>query len=173
MDTRSLCIGFLFLLATAFFASTGNGGLPGEPDTGGGDLTGMCAATGDPGAGSGPHPLAGFHAHEAAITTSGLSALVHSGIPMILLDARASKDDDGRRIGKAVRLSADSTDDEILGLLRWKKALIVAYGKDMQSTAAAALARRLRSLGYVNVVEYPWGMEGWVAAGETTYPARR
>ena len=85
---------------------------------------------------------------------------------MTILDARTGKFDDGRRIAGAQVLQDVSTPEEIAAIVPEKDALIVTYCVNLQCPASAALAARLRELGYRNVLEYPAGIEGWSAAGK-------
>jgi len=99
------------------------------------------------------------------ITTEGLKALLSSGVPMHILDARSGKFDDGRRIPGAKSLNAESKVSAILRMLPEKEALIVTYCANLKCPASSKLFNHLKSLGYKNLIEYPEGIQGWMAAG--------
>ncbi len=107
----------------------------------------------------------------AEINTTVLKTLIESGVPLTVLDARTGKYDDGRRIPGAQGLGADSKDEEIIAKLKSKDALIVTYCANLQCPASRTLAAKLRALGYMRVLEYPYGIDGWVAAGNSVVPS--
>ena len=102
---------------------------------------------------------------EGVINTEALAAMLRAKVPVTLLDARAGKYDDGRRIPGAVTLAPTAKNDEITVLLPDKTALIVTYCVDLKCPASHQLGEKLRSMGYVNVLEYHEGIMGWTAAG--------
>lgn len=104
-------------------------------------------------------------APAAAISTAVLKSLINSGTALTLVDARAGKYDDGRRIPRALNLSPDAQDSEILSMLPAKDALIVTYCANLKCPASSKLAARLAAMGYKHVLEYPKGIEGWVSEG--------
>lgn len=106
-------------------------------------------------------------AHGATIGTEALAALIQSKVPAVILDARSGKFDDGRRIAGAVSLTADAKDEDIAKAAPDKNALVITYCAGLTCPASGMLAERLRKMGYVNVVEYPQGIEGWVNAGNS------
>lgn len=110
-------------------------------------------------------PAAATAAAEQTVTTEGLAALLKDNKAVVVLDARAAKWDDGRRIGNAKSLNAGSTAEEIAAALPDKGATIVTYCAGTTCPASGKLAKRLRDLGYKNVIEYPEGIEGWTKAG--------
>ena len=101
----------------------------------------------------------------AELNTAALKTLLDAGVPLTVLDARMGKYDDGRRIPGAQSLGADAKDEDILAKLKSKDALIVTYCANLKCPASRTLADRLRKLGYMRVVEYPYGIEGWAAEG--------
>ncbi|MBP7634772.1 rhodanese-like domain-containing protein [Candidatus Ozemobacteraceae bacterium] len=107
-----------------------------------------------------PHSSSG-----SIITTEGLKALLSSGVPMHILDARSGKYDDGRRIPGAKSLNAESKVSTILNMLPEKQALIVTYCSNLKCPASGKLFEHLKSLGYKNLIEYPEGIQGWMSAG--------
>lgn len=109
---------------------------------------------------------------EAKITTAGLAALMASKTPMVLLDARSGKYDDGKRIPGAKSLNAASSDDAIKAVLPDKSALIVTYCANLECPASHQLADKLMKMGYVNLIEYPEGIEGWQKAGHKVDTAK-
>jgi rhodanese-related sulfurtransferase len=108
---------------------------------------------------------------EATITTDALAALIRSGIPLTILDARSGKYDDGRRIPGAQSLSAADDEATIAKVAGNKKGLIVTYCSNLKCPASKQLATRLRKIGYTNVVEYPNGIAGWAEAGKAVQKA--
>lgn len=102
---------------------------------------------------------------EPTISTAGLVALWKARVPFTLLDARSGKWDDGSRLPKARALAADAPEQTIRRMLRNRNRLIVTYCASLTCPASAALTKRLKSLGYTNVIEYPYGIEGWKEMG--------
>ncbi|MCX7847778.1 MAG: rhodanese-like domain-containing protein [bacterium] len=99
------------------------------------------------------------------IDTASLKALLASGEPVTVVDARSGKYDDGRRIAGAISLPANASDEAIARALPDKQAKIVTYCSNTKCPASAKLAKRLVALGYTNVHKYPDGIAGWTAAG--------
>jgi len=102
---------------------------------------------------------------EGTINTAGVAALVRAKEPVVILDARTGKFDDGKRIPGAKSLNAGSTEAEIAAVLPDKNQLVVTYCVDPQCPASAKLAERLRGLGFKNVLEDHEGIVGWIRAG--------
>lgn len=121
-------------------------------------------------------PAVGMHqegdvrlkAEVPTVSTAGLVALRNAGVAMTILDARSGKYDDGLRIPKARALAADADEKLIRRMLRNRKRLIVTYCASLSCPASAKLAERLKSLGYGNVIEYPYGIKGWKEMGLPT-----
>ena len=85
-----------------------------------------------------------------------------------ILDARmGSKWDNKERVPGASGMSLKSSDAEIQSQLPDKNAKIVTYCGSEKCPMSATLAKRLKGLGYSNVIEYPAGLQGWKAAGNT------
>ena len=106
------------------------------------------------------------------LSTHEMEAAVKKG-NAIVLDARYGKHDDGIRIPGAMSLNEKSTKVEIEGLLPDKAVKIITYCANPQCPAEENLAKRLRELGYLDIWEYPDGIEGWRAAGmKVEYPER-
>lgn len=99
------------------------------------------------------------------IHTDELKALIQSGKPLLILDAR-DKHDDGTRLPTAKSLPYTSTNEKILEVAPDKKAEIVIYCAGNKCPAGKFLADHLTEMGYENVWEYPEGIEGWIEAGE-------
>lgn len=123
----------------------------------------------------GSEPAKSEHKHEeaktehkhnvASVNTSGLKTLLDSGVPMIILDARSGKWDDGKRIPGALSLNSESKPEEIAKVLPNKEALIVTYCSNTKCPASHMLYEHLKKNGYTNLLEYPEGIQGWVEAG--------
>jgi len=104
---------------------------------------------------------------SGTLKTAGLQELIKAKTPAAILDARSGKYDDGKRIPGATQLSPTAEDADIAKVLPDKKAMIVTYCAGLKCPASKMLADKLRKLGYTNVLEYPEGIEGWIAAGNT------
>ncbi len=102
---------------------------------------------------------------ESTISTAALAALLRAKVPLVLLDARTGKFDDGRRIPGAKSLSATTTADEAAALIKTEDTLVVTYCSNLKCPASSYLAKRLAKLGYKNVIEYAHGIDGWATAG--------
>jgi len=83
----------------------------------------------------------------------------------VILDARYGKHDDGFRIPGAKSLNEKSTRVEIEALLPDKAVKIITYCSNPECPASENLASRLSELGYLDIHEYPDGIEGWRRAG--------
>ncbi len=107
------------------------------------------------------------HEHTAFPTVSGdeLAKLIADKAPVIILDARSGKWDDGKRIPGAKQLTDKSTPEEVGKLLPDKAAKIVTYCSNLKCPASLHLAEHLKKLGYTNVIKYPGGLEDWLKAG--------
>lgn len=105
------------------------------------------------------------HAKIPTINTSGLKTLIDSGVPLVILDARSGKWDDGKRLPGALSLNSESKLEEITKVLPKKDALIVTYCSNLKCPASHKLFEHLKSNGYTNLIEYPEGIEGWLEAG--------
>lgn len=99
------------------------------------------------------------------VTVDALAAMIDAKTPLVILDARSGKWDDGRRIPGAKSLNAGSKETEIASVLPDKNALVVTYCSNPKCPASPQLAKRLRELGYKSVIELPAGIDGWAAAG--------
>lgn len=101
----------------------------------------------------------------ATIDTLGLKTLIDKGVPLIILDARSGKLDDGKRLPGALSLNAESKPEEIAKVIPSKDALVVTYCSNPECPASHKLYTHLNTLGYTNLIEYPEGIQGWVEAG--------
>ena len=112
-------------------------------------------------------------AKEAVVNTEALAALLRTKVPVVVLDARTGKFDDGRRLPGAKALSPTAKDEEVTALLPDKNALVVTYCVGLKCPASHLLGEKLRALGYVNVLEYKEGIDGWTAAGNAVEQAAK
>ena len=103
--------------------------------------------------------------HLAMVRTTTLVQMIASNTPMVIVDARAGKYDDGRRIPGAKQLAPDASNEDIAKALPDKDALIVVYCVNPKCPASKQLAMRLIALGYTKVQKYPEGIEGWIKDG--------
>lgn len=102
---------------------------------------------------------------KAEIDTVALKSLIDSGAALTILDARSGQYDDGRRIPGAKTLHAGASEEEAEKLIKTKDETVITYCANLQCPASKALATRLKELGYKKVIEYPYGIDGWVEAG--------
>ncbi len=103
---------------------------------------------------------------KATVNTATMMALVSSKTKMVILDARAGKWDDGKRIPGAKQLAHDASKSAIKKAVgKNKEMLIITYCGGPQCPLSNKLAERLNKMGYTNVIEYPEGMPGWLEAG--------
>jgi len=84
----------------------------------------------------------------------------------VILDARSSKWDDGKRVPGAKSLSSSASEMEIVKMLPDKKQEIVTYCSNTKCPASKMLATKLVGMGYTNVSEFAPGIKGWVEAGK-------
>lgn len=103
--------------------------------------------------------------HGPYINTTVLENMIESNVPMVLLDARSGKWDDKSRIPGALSLNDGSTKDEVNGIIKSKDALVVTYCSGLECPAGNKLYIHLKKLGYKNILEYPFGIKGWLEAG--------
>ena len=123
--------------------------------------SGVCAATGVQAAAvSSPEKI-------AEISTAALQTLVRSGAAGVVLDARSGKWYDGQRIPGAVQVGTEPSQEQLDELIKSKDALVVTYCSNTKCPASDKLAKYLVGLGYSNVLEYPEGIAGWLAAGNS------
>lgn len=109
----------------------------------------------------------------AKIGVDELATMIRAKTPMVILDARSGKWDDGRRIPGARSLHAGSAKEEIEAMLPDKAALVITYCSNTKCQASPKLAARLMEMGYKNIMELPEGIDGWQAAGkEVQKPAK-
>ncbi len=99
------------------------------------------------------------------INIAVLENLIESNIPMVLLDARSGKWDDKSRIPSAQSLNDKSTKEEVEKIIKNKDTLVVTYCSSLKCPASNRLYIHLKKLGYKNVLEYPFGIQGWLEAG--------
>ncbi len=99
------------------------------------------------------------------INTAVLENMIESNIPMVILDARSGKWDDKSRIPGARSLNDKSTKDEVAGIVESKDTLVVTYCSSLKCGASHKLYIHLKKLGYKNVLEYPFGIKGWLEVG--------
>ena len=102
----------------------------------------------------------------AKINVQALKSLIESKVPVIILDARTGKSDDGERITGAKSLSPEAKTEEISKVIPAKDALVVTYCAGLKCPASHKLYEHLKSKGYKNLMEFPEGIEGWKGAGQ-------
>ncbi len=102
---------------------------------------------------------------EAQVDTAALATILRSSAKVVLLDARGGAYDDGRRIPGARHLGPEASEAEAKKVIGGKDALVVTYCGSLMCPASTHLYRRVKELGYENVLEYHDGIAGWAAAG--------
>lgn len=83
----------------------------------------------------------------------------------VIVDARSAEDDDGQRIPGAIFLPFDAEEKVIVSTLPNKEATIVVYCTSVDCPISEMLADRLVQMGYVHVMKYAEGIEGWQKSG--------
>jgi rhodanese-related sulfurtransferase len=131
----------------------------------GGDSASNAACAGAVCAAPAGDAKAAGEAAKTVIGTQEMKALLTSKAPVVVLDARAGKWDDGRRIPGAIAVSPTATAEEVAKAVPAKDSLIVTYCANLKCQASAKLAENLKSLGYTSVLRYEDGIEGWTSAG--------
>jgi rhodanese-related sulfurtransferase len=147
-------------LAGAGYANCGSCGDGAKAKDDKGCASGACAVSADVKKDAAAKPA------EPKLGVAELATLLKAKTPLTVVDARSGKWDDGRRVPGAKNLSAASDEKDIAAALPDKKGLVVTYCANVKCGASPALAKRLKELGYENVMELPEGIEGWVAAGQ-------
>lgn len=102
---------------------------------------------------------------QTEIDTTALKSLIDSGAAITVLDARSAQYDDGRRIPGAKSLQKGASEEEAASVISTKDDTVITYCANLKCPASKALATRLKELGYKKVIEYPYGIDGWVEAG--------
>lgn len=102
------------------------------------------------------------HGH---VDTKGLVTLISSKVPLVILDARQGKWDDGKRIAIAQTLPEGATKEQIERLIPSKDSLVVVYCSNTQCPASNYLASKLSELGYLNILKYKEGIQEWINSG--------
>ena len=136
------------------------------------DCKGACAATpaaAQPAAAKAAEPAAEGYKH---IDTAVVKAAVAEG-KTVILDARAGKWDDGRRIPGAKQLAPGEAAAKAATLIPAKDSRVIVYCTSPHCPASKFLAEALVKLGYTGVEKYPDGIEGWAAAGNTVEKAAK
>lgn len=95
------------------------------------------------------------------IDAKGLKALIDSGTPLVLVDARGNKWQDGTMIPGALLASYEYSAEDIEMLIPNKESLVVVYCFSFTCPLSTRLAHKLVELGYPNIVEYPAGLKEW------------
>lgn len=108
-------------------------------------------------------------ASEPAVSTTTLVSLITAGTPLALIDCRGSDDLAGPRIPGSMVFNTDSKTEDIARFFPAKDALIILYDGG-SGTARIDVRKRLTEAGYVNVLHYPFGIQGWISAGCPTVP---
>ncbi len=111
--------------------------------------------------------------HKGLINTPGLLALIQSRAPVVILDARSAKWDDGKRIPGAKSLTSEAGLADIRKYVKSQDQLIVTYCGGLTCPASKNLSEHLKKLGFKNVLEYPEGIKGWVEAGHPVENAKK
>lgn len=95
------------------------------------------------------------------IDAKALKALMETGTPFVLLDARGDKWHDDNLIPGALLASYEYSAEQIRALIPNVNSLVVVYCFSFTCPLSPRLAEHLISLGYKNVLEYPAGLKEW------------
>ena len=164
----ALTLSLLLVLAASPPAVAGCGNCPGDSKNAkSDDACGACPVSGDKAGKGGEAKAAPAHEHKfPTVDVAAIQELLDKKEPVVILDARSGKWDDGRRLPGAVALAPDAKPEEIAKLLPDKKAKIITYCSGLTCPASAKLAEALHKAGYENIHEFPEGVEGWEKAGK-------
>jgi rhodanese-related sulfurtransferase len=99
------------------------------------------------------------------VDTKGVEILLRSGLPVVFLDARKARFDDGKRLPGARLMAPDASASQIARVVPNKNTLVVTYCSHMRCPLSHELAESLNKMGYKNVLVYPYGLKGWTTAG--------
>lgn len=99
------------------------------------------------------------------IDTKGLEILLRARVPVVLLDARKARFDDGKRIAGAHLVPPTASKAELERVIPSKDTLIITYCSHMRCPLSHELAESLHEKGWTNVIVYPYGLKGWETAG--------
>lgn len=99
----------------------------------------------------------------AVVDTATLVTLMRAGTPMIVLDARPAEEGQAQ-LPDAPNLHPDCSDAEVAEIVPNKDTLIVTYCTNVQCPMSLMLYRRLKEMGYENVLEYQEGVGAWAAS---------
>lgn len=102
---------------------------------------------------------------QAGIDTAALAMLFRSDAEAVIVDARLPEVDHGKRIPGAIHLHTKTPEEDIRSAIGSENALIVAYCSNIHCPMSSNMAKRLREMGYENVLVYHDGLDGWTAAG--------
>lgn len=105
------------------------------------------------------------------IDAKALKSLIDTDVPMVVLDARSKKWDDGRRIPNAQSLTPETAPEVYAETIPDKESLVAVYCGGGQCPAGAQVVKNLRNAGYTNVMEYSGGIKEW--ADVNNYPIER
>lgn len=131
-----------------------------------------CAADGKAVSAAADEKPAAPAADLPVVNTSALKAMISAKVPVVLLDARTGKYDDGKRLPGAKALAPTATAEEAAKAIPAKDAFVVTYCAGPKCPASNALYEGLKKLGYTNLAEYPEGIEGWTKAGNEVTTAK-
>ena len=99
------------------------------------------------------------------IDAATLHARLERGERPHLLDARRPEDYAQGHLPGAVSLISDDVLERAPSVFPDRGAEIITYCGMLSCRRSTRAAERLESLGYTDVVEFPGGVEEWVAAG--------
>ena len=95
------------------------------------------------------------------IDAKGLKVLMDSQTPLVLLDARGGRWNDGNILPGAKLAFYQDPQEEIELLIPNKESLVVVYCYSFTCPLSPKLAQKLLEWGYTNVLEYPGGLKEW------------
>ena len=101
------------------------------------------------------------------ITTKELKKMIDSDERFIMVNILDNDAYEQEHISGSINIALADIEDEALDLID-KDEKVVVYGFGPGSTAVAEAARKLASLGYLEVIRYEGGMKEWATEGLAT-----
>lgn len=111
-----------------------------------------------------------YVASAPAVSTPTLAALLAAGTPLALIDCRTADSLAGPRIPGAMVFLTGSKPEGMAERFPAKDILMILYDGG-SSTEQIGVRKELSAVGFTNILQYPAGIPGWIAAGHPTVPA--
>lgn len=101
---------------------------------------------------------------QAVVSTETLVSLLRSKTPLALIVCRTDNTDTGKKIPGARTMTASFTADQVAAIVPTKDSLIITYDDAKNEPLRSAVAQNLKALGYLNILDYPGGLDEWIAS---------